>query len=294
MGGNLMGKSKIFLTTALIIFLVAIATISVSADTNKNFVEPNGDLKAKLYTDAKLDKTLKNKLKYPDELIDSLNRSVKVEMVESNAKFGGYAIKTYKVLENDELKLLKTDKFTSDSTEFQALSGGVPSGRLQIITGHSTLAEYFNKERFYVWTQAEWNSDYAWELTDRFGFAYSSEFEWDGRTNGAFSCHHYDAQDNSYLSGCSSSPVEQNFAGAVWSIDIYNGTIDGITLSGKIATKNNNETNDIKYGEVQSKYAHDTWYGNGITANLGYVSVSYGGDSDVQYATDAYSFSYVE
>ncbi len=100
-------------------------------------------------------------------------------------------------------------------------------------------------------------------------------------------------RDDSVIYSNCDGIADQKFAGIVYAVDIRNGVPDGVSVSGRIATKSSAETNELQYGETLAKYAHDTWIGDGISVAINYLSINYSGDThDV--AFDNYSFSYVE
>lgn len=267
----------LLLSLALLLFLLPYS--SVSAQTTQNFTsneektvqEPNADLKAKNHSEEKLDKILHNKLNYPVELTQKLSRTAKVDIVTNDAELASYQVKNYKQNKDGSLEEIDEDAITTFGT--------IPSSRLRLIVGEARLSERYGRERFLLFSEAEWNSDYYYDLTDKHAIAYSSEFEVDGYTNGDYYCRHYDVANNNTFDTCGGRPAVIDQSGAGWSVNILNGEIDGSYIRVKVQTDDSSEPGNIEYGNVVGEYAHDTSIGGGIGISIGWASISFSSGS---------------
>jgi hypothetical protein len=139
------------------------------------------------------------------------------------------------------------------------------------------------KKRFTVTNNWNWsssvglNGDTYFNLTDKLGLSYSSDFEADPYTNGGYTCSHYGQHvysGNSYwLSACEGRTSELSYGGVGWNVDIQGDYRDYGWASMNVIAKKafTNWTNSTSF---LGKYGHDTSLSGGIGLTIGPLSLS--------------------
>lgn len=232
--------------------------------------------------DQAKEKQLNQKLKkagYSDEILQEMDFDLKQHLVDQGVvKYLGTEKKEFFFDEQGKLKEKKSSS-TGDVTTL----GTISKTSLSLYIDTAQLATYSGKKRFTIterwgWTKdAGFRGDTQYNLVDKIGLSYSSKFDADPYTNGAYKCSHsgqYVWSGNYfYLDSCGGRPSELSYGGAGWNVDVRVDYRDYGWASMNIIAKNAN-TGGNYYGQFLTKYAHDTSLPYGLGLSIGPVSLS--------------------
>lgn len=268
----------LLLTLVLALSLVGNAWASGEKSSQQSEVKPE-----QVVVDHSEEKELDRKLRsvgFPDAQLANMQVDQKQHLIDQGVvKYLGTNRTEFYYHDNGVL----VEKDTEDDVSIQ---GTIPTTDLSLsITTSQLTTKSDGKKRFTITQNWSWSSsvgDTYYNLVDKVGLSYSSDFDADPYTNGGYQCSHSGRSTsnliNYWLDDCGGRTSDLSYGGAGWNVDIRDGYRDyGWSAMNVIAKKAN--TNGDNYTYFLTKYAHDTSIGGTIGLTIGSLVLSFGSSS---------------